>query len=89
MQGPRAAADIASVVVNFASDRPGSERVVADLKAADGNASAIGNSTECTSTSAPAASFTRFCDGAVSPEITIERSRACAKSYRGSAERVG
>jgi hypothetical protein len=28
-----------------------------------------GNITECTSTSAPAASFTRFWDGAVSPEI--------------------
>jgi 3-oxoacyl-[acyl-carrier protein] reductase len=30
----------ASVVVNFASDRPGAERVVADIKAAGGNASA-------------------------------------------------
>ena len=28
----------ASVVVNFASDRPGAERVVADIKAAGGNA---------------------------------------------------
>ena len=27
----------ASVVVNFASDRPGAERVVADIKAAGGN----------------------------------------------------
>ena len=31
----------ASVVVNFASDRPGAERVVADIKAAGGNAFAI------------------------------------------------
>jgi 3-oxoacyl-[acyl-carrier protein] reductase len=31
----------ASVVVNFASDRTGEERVVADIKAADGNALAI------------------------------------------------
>ena len=30
-----------SVVVNFASDRPGAERVVADIKAAGGNAVAI------------------------------------------------
>jgi 3-oxoacyl-[acyl-carrier protein] reductase len=30
-----------SVVVNFASDRPGAERVVADIKAAGGNAFAI------------------------------------------------
>ena len=29
----------ASVVVNFASDRPGAERVVADIKAAGGNGS--------------------------------------------------
>jgi 3-oxoacyl-[acyl-carrier protein] reductase len=31
----------ASVVVNYASDRPGAERVVADIKAAGGNALAI------------------------------------------------
>ena len=31
----------ASVVVNFASDRPGAERVAADIKAAGGNAFAI------------------------------------------------
>ena len=31
----------ASVVVNFASDRTGAERVVADIKAAGGNALAI------------------------------------------------
>jgi 3-oxoacyl-[acyl-carrier protein] reductase len=31
----------ASVVVNFASDRPGAERVVADIKAAGGGALAI------------------------------------------------
>ena len=31
----------ASVVVNFATDRPGAERVVADIKAAGGNAFAI------------------------------------------------
>jgi 3-oxoacyl-[acyl-carrier protein] reductase len=31
----------ASVVVNFASDRPGAERVVADIKAAGGDAVAV------------------------------------------------
>jgi NAD(P)-dependent dehydrogenase (short-subunit alcohol dehydrogenase family) len=31
----------ASVVVNFVTDRPGAERVVADIKAAGGNAVAI------------------------------------------------
>jgi 3-oxoacyl-[acyl-carrier protein] reductase len=31
----------ASVAVNFASDRPGAERVVADIKAAGGSAVAI------------------------------------------------
>ena len=31
----------ASVVVNFATDRPGAERVVADIKAAGGNAFGI------------------------------------------------
>ena len=31
----------ASVVVNFATDRPGAERVVADIKAAGGHAFAI------------------------------------------------
>jgi hypothetical protein len=61
------------------------ERVVAPLPSlragalgtlATRRSSAGGYITACTSTSAPLASFTRFRDGAVSPETTIERSLA-------------
>jgi hypothetical protein len=40
---------------------------------ATSRSTADGYITEWTRTSAPAASFSRFLDGAVSPEITIER----------------